>query len=370
MLRRLARSAVVQWRRRQTTAERYYGQLSDDVLREQFKAALEPANSVPTAVLLTIATLLIPQCRVDIGKRRLAQAHNVQLFAKWRRENKDAHIFAIPPLAIVHYRGAGEGEPYLSISLSASGAPDFSWEPARDLLHRTDAIADRAELWFSTSEERIPHIERAGSLSTQVLAVVGREWRRRVDMRTPNDAPATETFRTEVAGLLPYVREAEDLLKLAATHRAQTEYLRGIGWGALALTVFSALGGAALYHFGLSAATAIALPTGGLGAVISVLQRLTTGSLELDFRAPTSRLRVFGLARPWVGGIFGMVLFALLQSGLAGVAAHVPASDGGQLAYYGMLGFIAGFNERFAQDAVSGTARTVGSNLSSPQDIP
>jgi hypothetical protein len=43
----------------------------------------------------------------------------------------------------------------------------------------------------------------------------------------------------------------------------------------------------------------------------------------------------------------------------------VPAGIGGQLAYYGMLGFIAGFNERFAQDAVSRTARNLGTNLAS-----
>jgi hypothetical protein len=133
--------------------------------------------------------------------------------------------------------------------------------------------------------------------------------------------------------------------------------------GAALVALFCVAGGALLYGFDLPAVIGIALPAGALGAVISVLQRLTTGSLELDYRAPAKRLRIFGGARPWIGGVFGMVLYALLQSTFLGISVNAPAGLGRGLAFYGIIGFLAGFNERFAQDVVSGSTTRLGTAL-------
>lgn len=104
-----------------TTAERYYASLDASFLRKQFEAASDPKAKVSPSVLLTIATLLAPQCRAGGDKRSLALEFNEELLAKWRSENKDAHVFVIPPLGILHYRV--QRDPYLSITLSASGGP-------------------------------------------------------------------------------------------------------------------------------------------------------------------------------------------------------------------------------------------------------
>jgi hypothetical protein len=361
----LFHTAIAQLRGAHTTAERYYVSCDIATLRKDFETARDPKEKVSASVLLTITTLLVPQCRVGPDKRRLAQEFNEQLLAKWATENEGAHVYAIPPLGIVHYRMDG-CEPYLTITLSANGGPDFSWVSARDLLQRADLISDMAAIWIpAEKQQRSPHIDRATGLATHILAVVGREWRRRADACVAHGAPPSDSFLAELDGLRPHVEHAERLLIMAATHRAQSWYLKGVGWGALALALLSVIGGVALYHFGLDAALVVALPAGALGAVISVLQRLTSGSLDLDFRAPDSRLRVFGFVRPWIGGVFGMVIYSLLQSGLLGLNAQAPGGVGPQLAYFGIVGFLAGFNERFAQDAVSGAARPLGAALSS-----
>lgn len=348
-----------------TTAERYYAGIDTSALRNQLEEARESSTKVAPTILLTIATLLAPQCRVDRDKRRLAHEYNEELLAKWRRENEGAHVFTIPPLGIVHFKTKGD-DPYLSITLSASGGPDFSWVPARDLLQRADLISDMAKAWIPEPEQQGPHIERASGLATQVLAVVGREWRRRADSCTPHSRPPSEAFVVELDGLQPHVEHAERLLVLAATHHAQSRYLKGVAWGAIAIALLSTLGGWVLYHFGVHAAVAIALPAGAVGAVISVLQRLTSGSLDLDFRAPERRLWVFGFVRPWVGGVLGMVVYALLQSGLFGLESQPPDGVGPEIAYFAIVGFLAGFNERFAQDAVSRSTQPFGDAVSLP----
>jgi hypothetical protein len=362
----LFHTAIAQLRGAHTTAERYYVSCDIATLRTDFEKARDPKTKVSPSVLLAIRTLLAPQCRVGSDKRRLAQEFNEQLFAKWRTENEDAHVYAIPPVGIVHYRTEG-CEPYLDIALSGSGGPDFSWVSARDLLQRAELISDMAALWVpAEKQQRSPHIERATGLATQILAVVGREWRRRADACVAHSAPPSDSFFAELDGLRPHIEHAEQLLIMAATNRAQSWYLKGVAAGALAMALLSVIGGVALYHFGLDAALGVALPAGALGAVISVLQRLTSGSLDLDFRAPKNRrVWVFGFVRPWIGGVFGMVIYSLLQSGLLGLNAQAPDGVGPQLAYFGIVGFLAGFNERFAQDAVSGSARPLGASLSS-----
>lgn len=237
-------------------------------------------------------------------------------------------------------------------------APDFVWVPARDLLQRAVSIADMARIWLPNHRELAPHIERAGGLASQILATVGREWRRRTDRFVAHNAPPSEAFETEVEGLRRHIEHAEQLLVSAATNTAQSRYLRGVAWGALGIAVVSVLGGITLYEFDLAATTAIALPAGALGAVISVLQRLTSGTLDIDFRAPKNRLWIFGFVRPWIGGVLGMVVYAALQSGLLGLQTQEPSGTGPQLAYFGIIGFLAGFNERFAQDVVSRSSRS------------
>ena len=83
------------------------------------------------------------------------------------------------------------------------------------------------------------------------------------------------------------------------------------------------------------------------GAMVSVLQRMSSGKLVLDVDAGRDLIEAFGAVRPFIGAIFGIALMALLLGGLI-PAIDIP--DGQELAFFAGLGFLAGFNERWAQD--------------------
>jgi len=146
---------------------------------------------------------------------------------------------------------------------------------------------------------------------------------------------------------------AEGLLAVAAQRSAQARYARGMLYGSVAVLVGSALiaGVLALKH--VSAQYAIAAPAGALGALISVLQRMTSGGLKLDFHAGKQMLSLFGAVRPLIGAVFGMAVFVLLRGGVL-PAVGTPTVP---LAFYASVGFLAGFNERFAQDMLVGSAK-------------
>lgn len=117
--------------------------------------------------------------------------------------------------------------------------------------------------------------------------------------------------------------------------------------GAGFLFVLCLIGAGIFAAFGVDAAHGVALPAGGVGAMVSVLQRMSSGKLVLDVDAGRDLIEAFGAVRPFIGGIFGIALMAVLLGGLV-PAIEVP--DDGELAFFAAIGFLAGFNERWAQD--------------------
>ena len=88
---------------------------------------------------------------------------------------------------------------------------------------------------------------------------------------------------------------------------------------------------------------------------MSVFQRMTTGTLYLDLRAGRRLLQLFGGIRPLIGAIFGMAVYAVLKGGVL-PAVGAPTAPLGVLR---RIGFLAGFNERFAQDMLGQSAEEV-----------
>jgi hypothetical protein len=109
----------------------------------------------------------------------------------------------------------------------------------------------------------------------------------------------------------------------------------------------------------------VALLSGGLGAIVSVLQRMASGRLRLDYDAGRGMLIVLGAVRPLIGAVFGMVLFAAVDGGWL---PSLQVSQTHALAFYAVLGFLAGFNERFAQDMLVASAAQLGGDISSESD--
>ena len=119
----------------------------------------------------------------------------------------------------------------------------------------------------------------------------------------------------------------------------------------------------------------ISLIFGGLGAVVSVMQRITAGTLSLSIFAGQQTLRRAGVFRPIVGAVLASVILMLLQTGLLAIGGAPP--EGERLWYFfAVIAFFAGFSERWAQDmlATAGIpprdAATTRSALDEPTRFP
>jgi hypothetical protein len=92
----------------------------------------------------------------------------------------------------------------------------------------------------------------------------------------------------------------------------------------------------------------LTLIAGGIGAVVSVMMRLTRGTLSLDGEAGTLITVLLGAFRPLTGGVFGLLTYVLLRGGLLTLTTDPPKGLAGSF-YYTGLAFAAGFTERLAQ---------------------
>ena len=66
----------------------------------------------------------------------------------------------------------------------------------------------------------------------------------------------------------------------------------------------------------------IAFIGGALGALVSVMERLTAGKLTLNHEYGKATLRILGGMRPFVGALFGMALYVLIEGAL--IPMEVP----------------------------------------------
>ena len=143
---------------------------------------------------------------------------------------------------------------------------------------------------------------------------------------------------------------------------AQSHYFRGMLLTGIALLVLVAgCVGGLLYAVGVPVTliqySLASLTAGGLGAALSVLQRMTYGRLDLDIYAGEKSLKRVGAIRPIVGALFGFFVFAAVEGGVIRIGPTDEASI--EFFFYCTIAFIAGFNERWAQDMLGRSAQAV-----------
>jgi len=245
----------------------------------------------------------------------------------------------------------------------------FDWLAAYELLNRANRIATRSlELWVAdarslsessgpqrrkakeTIAERMPHCRRAYELCTSILSAVNMEKVRREELVAAGEKLSREPsqeFLKRVDVIEPSIAVAESEFERAAQRHAQGLYGRGMALGIAALAAICAAVALVFYLNDVPAWYGVAIVAGGVGAIVSVLQRMASQRLRLDYEAGQGTLIALGAVRPLIGATFGIVLFCAVEGD------WIPAieiSTGSSLAFYAVLGFLAGFNERFAQD--------------------
>lgn len=165
-------------------------------------------------------------------------------------------------------------------------------------------------------------------------------------------------------------RHAQDYYQRAAARHAKFDYFLGMLLGAClcaGIIVISALIlNVSTIDFTASRLTGcLAAGVGAVGAVISVMSRMTFGRLSLDYEAGRLMLIVLGAFRPAIGMVFGVALWVLSMSNVLGIGPK----DLALMPFFQILvAFLAGFSERWAQDMLGRAADQIGGSSATEKE--
>jgi hypothetical protein len=156
--------------------------------------------------------------------------------------------------------------------------------------------------------------------------------------------------------LVKRLDEAEEFMLRCATRRAQGKYLKGMLGGTLATAALMGVVALLLVKGDdltrLAGQLLLVATAGAVGAVVSVLWRMTSGSFRMNLPTLSHEMKgtdvrlVAGL-RPVIGLVFALATVTLVMGAVIPVDKQTGAE---QTALFAGLGFLAGFSERLAQD--------------------
>lgn len=266
------------------------------------------------------------------------------------------------------------------------------------LLHHCDTIALKAAAVLRGTAKRIA-LESAFTEEKFLLAAA--EERRRREEREADDARADKSrSKSEANGggsrqngkrppphdrAVTHARhvlvELEKYYDRAENRAARIVYFWGMVAGvavALALAAFFSL----VVHFSFLEIDVdetgvrsffICYAAGALGAVVSVLMRMRRDDgFTLDYEVGRSQSFRLGSFRPFLGAVFGLLIYFALESGLLQIAVpdRDPTTDATDVSLYflAFIAFVAGFSERLAHVVLGKAERTVAATLEMSDD--
>src|SRR3954464_3042214 len=217
-----------------------------------------------------------------------------------------------------------------------------------NILYRAEAITVRVHEVLRDTSQRLA-MQSLFTVFSHVLGFSETE-------RAHNDRAIAELereTRVELKGIESYYQRA-------AGRSGQIVYAGGMLLGALPLLLLVLLAFVLRLADSNDAAVRTGLfcfAAGGLGALISVMSRMTSNRVRVDWEFGKDTLRTLGALRPFVGGIFGLMTFFALKSG---VVALDIANSSKSAYFYILFAFAAGFSERLAQDMLLGPTVQAG----------
>jgi hypothetical protein len=189
---------------------------------------------------------------------------------------------------------------------------------------------------------------------------------------------ATRERSTALEYLQRECTRAEENLDNSIQRRAERTYFNGMLGAVLALgfarvvlaNLLDRSGNFDNYKYLLVAALA-----GSIGATISVMWRITFGRFSpsnaiIAFqqgKKASITLAILGAVRPFIGMVFGIIVYALNRAGLLPLAPD-PGAD--VLYFYAAIVFFAGFSERWAQSTLKNAMPLSGRGTSQSDTLP
>jgi hypothetical protein len=172
-----------------------------------------------------------------------------------------------------------------------------------------------------------------------------------------------------------YKSQAEELIQIERYYASAGEKAARIVyfWGMMIGVAFAATVGCALacvlwrtgwFHSPQRLRTEtffVCFIAGGIGAVVSVLMRMSSNKFQVDYEVGRSTIRRLGSFRPFIGAVFGVALYFLFRSGIS--QTTVPTDAPKKVFFFGILAFLAGFNERWTNVLFGKAELTIAGSL-------
>ena len=229
----------------------------------------------------------------------------------------------------------------------------FDTTPARQVEADINDLCLKAWLYLPR-KHRLVCLERLMRLYKGLISSLRLEYCRwhgkeAGDERTP--APGHFSDLRELQRELKHVRA--NYLRIGEA-RGQARYTLGAAVGSVAIVVAAGL--AAIQVDATQHTVWLgALAGGALGALLSVLERLTRRRLRVRFESDW--LMMSGASRPVIGALSGVALFALVEGGT--VPLDVPDTETSRGLFFAGTAFLAGFSERLAKDVFGSAAASL-----------
>src|ERR687887_2188059 len=226
-----------------------------------------------------------------------------------------------------------------------------------DLLHHSDTLAIKVSEVLRGTAERIA-MQWLYSVQSHLLGFIERTHGR------ASDKELGKVVESQTRELL----EIERYYVRAGEQAARISYFWGmmigvVTTGLLALALAAVLWSTGWFeqpHTRAVETFFICYMAGGLGAIVSVLMRMSS-KFRVDYEVGRATIRRLGSFRPFIGAVFGIALYFLLKSGIPQV--QLPKDKATTFFFFGVVAFLSGFNERWANVLFGKAEHTIAASL-------
>lgn len=234
-----------------------------------------------------------------------------------------------------------------------------------DVLHECDALSIRVGEILRGPSERIA-MRWILSVQEHLLGFFERAGRTR-----PDDAAVEALVKAERAELA----QIDEYYRRAGAQAGRIVYFTGmlIGTAIAALIALVALVPLAIFGvFGSEYETEVGLlylcfGSGAVGALVSVMYRLrNVGGFTVDVEVGRPLIRRLGAIRPFVGATSGMLIYAMLVSGLLPIDTKSDRED----LYFAVAAFFAGFSEQWLHVVMRDAEKPFGGGQAETEPSP